>query len=157
MRRFAPFRRTLPVLALAAAAACATGRPAGAPAGGDDARQIEAQLHESTAAWNRGDLEGFLHPYLNGADVTFMGENVVRGYPAIRDFYRGSWFRTGAPTVNLAYRRIEVRPLGRDYALVLGQWVVTNKTTGQETRHGTFSLTWMRTPQGWRIIHDHSG
>jgi ketosteroid isomerase-like protein len=86
-----------------------------------------------------------------------MGNGVVRGYDAIRDFYRGSWFRTGAPTVNLAYRDIEMRPLGPNHALVLGKWMVTNKTTGQETRNGTFSLTWVRTSEGWRILHDHSG
>lgn len=148
MRRFAPLLLTL-------SAACATAQPA--PNRGTDAQQIEAILQESTVAWNHGDLEGFLHPYLNGPGVTFMGNDVVRGYGAIRDFYRGTWFRGGAPTVNLAYHDVEVRPLGRDYALVLGKWVVTNKETGQETRHGTFSLTWMRTPQGWRIIHDHSG
>jgi beta-aspartyl-peptidase (threonine type) len=156
MRRFAPFRRTLPLFALAAVAACATAQPGSRNAAADQ-QQIEAILRESTVAWNRGDLEGFLHPYLNGPDVTFMGDDVVRGYGAIRDFYRGSWFRNGAPTVNLAYRDIEVRPLGPNHALVLGKWVVSNKTTGQETRHGSFSLTWMRTPQGWRIIHDHSG
>jgi uncharacterized protein (TIGR02246 family) len=156
MARFAPFRRTLPVLVLAAAAACATGHPASVPANpSDDARQITAELQESTVAWNRGDLEAFLHPYAPNA--TFMGEDVVRGYDAIRAFYRGSWFRTGAPTVNLAYHSIEVRPLGPNHALSLGKWVVTNKTTGQEARHGQFSLTWERTPAGWRIIHDHSG
>ncbi|MFL5384996.1 MAG: YybH family protein [Longimicrobiaceae bacterium] len=150
MLRFAPLLLTLSI------AACATARPAAAPAGAADPRQIEAILRESTVAWNRGDLEGFLRPYLHGPNVTFMGNDVVRGFDAIREFYRGSWFRTGAPTVNLAYRGIEVRPLGRDYALVLGKWAVMDKNTGQETRHGDFSLTWMRTPEGWRIIHDHS-
>jgi len=153
MRRFAPYRRALPLLALAAVAACATG----ARSSGSDQQQIEAILQESAAAWNRGDLDGFMRPYLTGPDATFMAADVVRGYDAIRDFYRGSWFRGGAPTVNLAYRGIEMRPLGPNHALVLGKWFVSDKTTGQETRHGTFSLTWVRTPQGWRILHDHSG
>jgi uncharacterized protein (TIGR02246 family) len=156
MRRFAPFRRTLPLLALAAVAGCATVHTA-AQYGAADKEQIEAILHESAAAWNRGDLDGFMRPYLTGSGATFMGDDVVRGYDAIRDFYRGSWFRGGAPTVNLAYRDIEVRPLGPNYALVLGKWFVSDKTTGQETRHGTFSLTWVRTREGWRILHDHSG
>jgi uncharacterized protein (TIGR02246 family) len=156
MPRLPLIRRTLPLLALVAAA-CATAPPAAAPAGAADQQQIEAMLHESARAWNRGDLEGFMHPYLPGPGATFMGTDVVRGYDAIRDFYRGTWFRGGAPTVNLAYRGIEMRPLGPNYALVLGKWFVSDKSTGQETRHGTFSLTWMRTPDGWRIIHDHSG
>jgi uncharacterized protein (TIGR02246 family) len=155
MRRFV-FRRTLPLLALVAAG-CATAHTAGPGSAAADQQQIGAILHESAAAWNRGDLDGFMRPYLTGSGATFMGDDVVRGYDAIRDFYRGSWFRNGAPTVNLAYRNIEMRPLGPNYALVLGKWFVSNKTTGQETRHGIFSLTWMRTPDGWRIIHDHSG
>jgi len=47
-----------------------------------------------------------------------------------------------------------VRPLGRDFALVVGHWTVTGMANGD--RSGIFSLTWQRRPEGWRIIHDHS-
>jgi uncharacterized protein (TIGR02246 family) len=147
--------RTTSVLLALLVAGC-TPRPAAAPAPDPAAaREIIAILQESTVAWNRGDLEGFLRPY--APDATFVGADVVHGYAAIREFYRGSWFRGGAPSVNLAYRDIDVRPTGPNSALVVGHWVVSNKTTGEETRHGIFSLTWMRTPAGWRIVHDHSG
>jgi len=152
--RFTPMRRASAVLLMAAAAACATAHPAPQPGGGDQ-RAIEAVLQESAQAWNRGDLDGFLLPYLNAPTTTYIARDVVRGVPAIRESYAGSWFRGGRPAGELAYSGIEVRPLGRDYALVIGHWTVTNRETRQ-ARSGIFSLTFQRTPQGWRIIHDHS-
>lgn len=161
MHRFVPARRALAIVAMASAAGCATAQtsPAPAPApsaAGSPAAEIEQVLQASAQAWNRGDLDGFLLPYLNSDQTTFVGRDVVHGVPAIRETYLGSWWRGGRPTLNLAYNRIDVRPLGGDYALAVGHWVVTDKTTGQETRTGIFSLTMVRTPQGWRIIHDHS-
>lgn len=156
MPRFIPLPRALAVVCLAAAAGCATAQPASIAGGDNRAAEITQVLETMAQAWNRGDLNGFLLPYLDSPQTTYMTTEVVHGVPAIRQFYMGSWWRSGTPTLNLAFRGIEVRPLGRDYALALGHWVVTNKTTGQETRTGIFSLTMMRTPQGWRIIHDHS-
>jgi uncharacterized protein (TIGR02246 family) len=154
MPRTIPLRRTLAVLLLAGAAACATAQPAPQAGGGDDARQIEAVLQESARAWNRGDLDGFLLPYLDSPQTTYIARDVVRGVPAIRESYATSWFRGGTPAGQLGYDRIETRMLGRDYALAVGHWTVTRAS--QPPLGGIFSLTFMRTPQGWRIIHDHS-
>jgi beta-aspartyl-peptidase (threonine type) len=153
MHRITPLRRTFVMVLLAGAAACATAQPS-PRAGGSPQREIEAVLQESARAWNRGDLDGFLLPYLNSPQTTYIARDVIRGVPAIRESYATSWFRGGAPAGQLAYDRIEARPLGRDYALVLGHWTVTR--ANQQPLGGIFSLTFMRTPQGWRIIHDHS-
>jgi beta-aspartyl-peptidase (threonine type) len=147
-------RRACAVLLTAAVAACATGHPA-PMAGGNDEQAIISVLQESANAWNRGDLDGFLLPYLDSPQTTYIERDVVRGVPAIRASYAGSWFRNGRPAGELAYSGIEVRPLGRDYALVVGHFAVTNRTT-QQVQRGIFSLTFARSPQGWRIIHDHS-
>jgi uncharacterized protein (TIGR02246 family) len=158
MLRSIPARRAFAAFAIAAATACATTPPGGAPAPaeGSDAAAIRQVLEASAQAWNRGDMDGFLLPYLDSPQTTFMGSDVVRGKDAIRQFYQGTWWRNGTPAGVLTYRAIEVRPLGRDYALSTGHWMTSNRTTGQQSRTGIFSLTWMRTPQGWRIIHDHS-
>lgn len=153
MHRTTLLRRTFVMVLLAGAAACATAQPA-PQAGGNPQREIEAVLQESAGAWNRGDLDGFLLPYLNSPQTTYIARDVIRGVPAIRESYATSWFRGGAPAGRLSYDRIEARPLGRDYALVLGHWTVTR--ANQQPLSGIFSLTFMRTPQGWRIIHDHS-
>jgi uncharacterized protein (TIGR02246 family) len=149
------FRRLSPLLLLALSTACATAPPPGSTSAAAD-QDIIDQLQTSAQAWNDGDLEGFLHPYSQGEEATFVGQEVVHGYAAIRDFYRGSWWRGGRPTVRLAYRDIVVRRTGPASALVVGHWVVSDPATGQESRHGIFSLTWMRTSDGWRIVHDHS-
>jgi len=47
-----------------------------------------------------------------------------------------------------------MRMLGRDDALVTGEFVLTG--AGHADRTGWFTTVWTRTPQGWRMIHDHS-
>ncbi|HEU0051929.1 MAG TPA: DUF4440 domain-containing protein, partial [Longimicrobium sp.] len=117
--------------------------------------EITALMQASADGWNRGSLDEFMVPYLDSPTITYItGPGVARGKTAIRDFYAGSWFRGGQPAGRLSYRDIEARPLGRDFALVVGGWTVT-RADGREQK-GIFSLTMQRTPEGWRIIHDHS-
>jgi uncharacterized protein (TIGR02246 family) len=155
MHRFAAVRRTAALLS-AVVLFAAVPAAAQSTSGGDPAADINAVLQASAQAWNRGDLDQFLLPYLDAPTTTFIAGRVVRGVPAIRQTYATSWFRSGAPTQNLAYRDIEVRPLGPGFALAVGHFVLINKTTGAEEQSGIFSLTMQQTPQGWRIIHDHS-
>ncbi|HET6762338.1 MAG TPA: nuclear transport factor 2 family protein [Longimicrobiaceae bacterium] len=150
-----PLVRFLAVAALLALPACSVAvRRAPQPSADRDA--IIRALEASTAEWRSGNLDGFLAVY--GADATYVGgSGLVHGKPAIRDRYANSYFRPGAaPPGNLSYRDIEVRPLGDDFALVVGRWVVTDRATAAQTATGWFSLTMERQPDGWRIIHDHS-
>ena len=152
-----PSARAALLVVAAALAACAA--PASAPSPvGDDGRaaRITALLLESAEEWNRGSLDGFLLPYLDSPATTFVGSSgLVRGKEAIRAQYGGSWFRGGQPAGTLAFRDVEVRPLGPAHALAVGRWSVTNRASGAQ-QSGTFSLVLERTPEGWRIVHDHS-
>ena len=158
-----PISRTLPTMrallcaSLLALSACVSAGVAARSGQPDDAQRIIAMMQESTNQWNRGSLEGFLLPYDEAADITFVGSTgLVRGKDAVREKYRASYFRTGAPEGNLAFRDMEVRPLGPDHALAVGRYVVTERASGRETATGLFSLVLRRTAQGWRIMHDHS-
>jgi ketosteroid isomerase-like protein len=160
-----PLPRLLPALAaLLVLGACAPSAlpPAAAPTPipptTSPAAEIIPMMSASTEAWNRGDLDGFLLPYLDSPALTFVGRNgLVHGKQALREIYRASYWKDGAhPASTLAFRDFEVRPLGANYALAVGRFVLTDRTSGQQTSTGLFSLTMMRTPEGWRIIHDHS-
>jgi ketosteroid isomerase-like protein len=41
-----------------------------------------------------------------------------------------------------------------DHALITGRFTLSGG--GKDEQTGRFTLIWMRTPAGWRIVHDHS-
>src|SRR5947209_20489038 len=49
----------------------------------DPEQAVRAVLDAQVAAWNRGDLEGFMAGYWQSPDLTFFsGDKVTRGWPA---------------------------------------------------------------------------
>lgn len=135
--------------------------PASTMGGSASPSAVEAQvtelLQESAEAWNAGDLDGFLLPYAEGAATTFVGsKGLLRSKEAIRATYQQSYFNEGTPRALLDFRDVEVRALGSENALAVGRYLLRSRDTGGPVAEGIFSLTLLRTPQGWRIIHDHS-
>lgn len=133
-------------------------RAAGAGTAGAGAQaKIVDLLQASAQSWNQGDLDGFLLPYAEGEGTTFVGSRgLLRGMEAIRSTYQQSYFSGGAPASLLDFRDIEVRPLGPDNALAVGRYLLRSRDTGAQVAEGIFSLVLTRTPEGWRIVHDHS-
>ena len=131
------------------AVACMPRRTSEAPR---DAALIRAELDSTAAAWNRGQLAGYMAAYVDSA--TAMGRNgLEHGRGAIeRMMLRGFW-KDGPPAQRLQYRSVVVRPLGADHALVTGQFVLTG--AGRPDVSGWFTTVWIRTGAGWRMMHDH--
>ena len=141
-------------LFLAIATACASA--GGAAGGGGAVAEITRVLELSTDAWNTGDLAGFLEPYLDSPTTTYVGSSgITRGKAAIEAAYRASYWRAGPPAQKLRFVGIEVRELGDGTALAVGRYQLYEGTS-PPTAEGIFSLVMTRTPDGWRIIHDHS-
>jgi uncharacterized protein (TIGR02246 family) len=118
-----------------------------------DAAAIKAVFDTTTAGWNRGELALYLSAYTDSA--TAMGSNgPERGVNAIGDQMRAGYWKTGRPAQALHYEHLEIRPLGPDQALATGQYVLSGG--GRPDRTGWFTTIWLRTPAGWRMVHDHS-
>src|SRR5690349_1640789 len=50
---------------------------------------ISAVLHAQVAAWNKGDLKGFMNGYWNSPDLVFAsGEQETRGWEPVYNRYR---------------------------------------------------------------------
>jgi uncharacterized protein (TIGR02246 family) len=122
-----------------------------------DARKDEAQIRavlESTAAgWNEGNLEKYLAAYTETA-TEMLSDGPKGGRSVIEQTMRNGFWKTGRPLQNLRYEHIEVRMLGKNNALVTGQFILSGG--GRPDRSGWFTTVWERTKEGWRMIHDHS-
>ena len=51
---------------------------------------------------------------------------------------------------------IEDRPLGTDYALVTGRFMLTRTQADGGNAGGIFTLLFHRSASGWRIAYDHT-
>ena len=108
------------------------------------------------AAWNRGDLDGYLSGYEHAATTLFVGATqVYRGWDAIAAMYRkGHPDRARMGIVRFA--NLEVRPLGESYAVVVGRWSLERTKEAGGNAGGLFTLTLHKSAAGWRITVDHT-
>lgn len=119
---------------------------------GPDGAALVASLQATAEMWNRGDLDGFMAPYAEAA--TYMTPAGLIGVDAMRARYLAKYFTGARPDQQLRFDQLEVRAVGTDHALMTGRYTLAGGGTPDQT--GRFSLVWMRTPTGWRILHDHS-
>jgi uncharacterized protein (TIGR02246 family) len=115
---------------------------------------VEDMLQMSAAAWNRGDIDGFLDAYADAPSTSFMTPTgPVQGLAAIRTVY-ASAFGAGAARDSLRFEALRVRTISPLMAVVTGRYVL--ERTGSITSNGWFTLVLRRMGEGWRIVHDHS-
>ena len=118
-----------------------------------DRAAIQAVLTAQQNAWNQGDVERFLDGYWHSPELTFSGSSgVSRGWDGVLARYQKT-YPDRAAMGHLDFSHLEFRFLGRDAALVLGQWHLQRE---KGDVGGVFSLVWQRFPEGWKIIHDHT-
>lgn len=120
---------------------------------GTPEEQIRAVLDSTAEGWNRGDLAQYLAAYTESA-TEMLSDGPRGGVEVIEQTMRNGFWKTGRPLQQLRYEHVVVRMLGKDNALVTGQFVLTGG--GRPDRTGWFTTVWTRTRQGWRMIHDHS-
>jgi beta-aspartyl-peptidase (threonine type) len=146
----------LPVLLavpLSFLAACAS--PHG-DRGRDQTMAIEAVVRAQEAAWNRGDLDGYMSAgYLKSPELTFFSSGgASRGYDTVLEYFHKKYREENKEMGRLSFSDLESINYGDDTALVRGRWrldFIDKTDTG-----GLFSLILRRTPEGWRIVHDHT-
>jgi ketosteroid isomerase-like protein len=119
----------------------------------DDEAAIRALLAGQAAAWNRGDIDGFMQGYWNDPGLRFAsGDSVTYGWAAANQRYHAH-YPDAAAMGTLQFSELQVEPVGPDAALVFGRWALQRSA---DRPHGLFSLLLRRTGQGWKITRDHT-
>jgi uncharacterized protein (TIGR02246 family) len=125
------------------------------PAMGQADADIRMVLTQQVEAWNRGDVEAFMHGYNDSPDTTFIGKTVAHGYRPILERYKKA-YATRDAMGTLDFSDLEVRMLGTDHAVVHGKYHLARTAAGGGEASGLFSLVFEKTAQGWKIILDHT-
>lgn len=142
-------RNALLLLALLTAAGCMSPKLITQNA----TQATEEILTKQQLSWNRGDLNGFMEGYWKNDSLQFIGRNgVTYGWEKTLQNYRTSYPSPEAMG-KLTYDILSVKTLHSDLAYVTGRWKL-DRSAGNLNGH--FTLLLRRTPEGWRIISDHS-
>ncbi len=117
--------------------------------------QIRAVLDQQVAAWNRGDIPGYMEGYDKSPSTTFVSKTVTKGHAEVLARYLKS-YSTPAKMGTLKFSELEVRPLDADYAIVIGRFHLDRKTESGGESSGIFTLLFHKSSHGWKIILDHT-
>ena len=122
-------------------------------AAADATSEIRAVMDGQVAAWNSGDIDGYMDGYVRSDKLEFVSDGkITRGWQTVRDRYHrkyGSREKMGT----LAFSDIKVSSLNANTAVVQGRWSLRRKA---DQPHGSFVLIFRRTSSGWRIVHDET-
>lgn len=118
-----------------------------------DEAAIRRLLTLQTEAWNAGNIEAFMQTYWKSDSLMFIGKKgVVRGWQQTLDNYKKGYPDTAAMG-KLAFDILEVKPLSKEYAFVVGKWMLA-RSIGDVGGHYTLLLRKIRGQ--WKIVADHS-
>ena len=127
--------------------------PIGSVLAAEPAAEIRAVMNAQVAAWNRGDIDGFMEGYVRSDKLEFVsGGKITRGWQTVRDRYHKK-YRSRDEMGLLTFSDIKVSSLNANTAVVQGRWSLRRKA---DQPHGSFVLVFRHQPQGWRIVHDET-
>jgi beta-aspartyl-peptidase (threonine type) len=125
-----------------------------ADAGKEVDEAVRDVLKLQAAAWNKGDLEGFMQGYWHSPKLSFSsGGDITRGWDATLERYKKRYRSEGAEMGKLTFSELEIEPIGAGAALVRGRWQLVRS---KDKPGGVFTLIFRKMPEGWRIVHDHT-
>ena len=116
-------------------------------------KEIRKLLEDQVAAWNSGDIEGYMKGYWNSDSTVFnSGGSLTKGYREVMSRYKKS-YSTREKMGTLQFRDLVVRPLSPNAAVAMGVWELTRSA---DKPWGRFTLIVEKKPEGWRVTHDHT-
>ena len=117
------------------------------------AREILQVMDAQVAAWNAGDIDGFMRGYWKSEKLVFVsGETVTKGWQPTIDRYKKK-YDSREKMGTLQFSDLEVNVLSKDAAAVLGSWALAR---AGDNPKGKFTLLFRKTKDGWKVVHDHT-
>lgn len=118
-------------------------------------KAIRKVLADQQAAWNQGDIPGFMDGYVRSEELRFASGGTYRfGWKVTLEKYKKGYPNAEAMG-KLTFSDLQVQVLSEKYAEVFGRWHL--KRGGKfEDISGLYTLLMQKTKAGWRVLHDHT-
>lgn len=116
-----------------------------------DENRIETVLMTQQAAWNAGDIDGFMDGYWVSPDLRFAsGGTVTTGWQATRDRYHAR-YSDRSIMGTLVFSDLDIAVLSSDAAIVHGAWALERDA---DRPSGLFTLVLREKEGEWVIVSD---
>ena len=110
-------------------------------------------FEEGCAAWNRGDLDGYLASYWDSEKTLWIsGGSLTRGKAAIEAAYKRRFSR-GQTMGKLSVAELEIDVLTPDDAIAIGRWILDLEGTLSQ---GFFTVQLRKIEGAWLFVCDHA-
>lgn len=112
-------------------------------------------LDDQVAAWNRGDIPGFMAGYVRDESLRFAsGGAVRRGWQETLQRYQ-TRYDSREKMGMLTFRDLEFLVINEDFVEVFGRFELKrSEAVGNST--GLFTLLMQREGDQWLVLHDHT-
>ncbi len=116
-------------------------------------KEIQKVMSDQATAWNNGDLEGYMNGYWKNDSLTFIGsKGVTYGWDnTLKNYKKG--YPTKEKMGHLSFSDVTIKPLGKNFALVIGKWKLTRE---KDEPKGIYTLIFQKIKKDWKIISDHT-
>ena len=133
---------------------CQTARKAPQTAAGPAQRAIVQVLTTQTAAWNRGDIPGFMQGYWHSDSLVFLGrKGPTYGWqPTLANYEKN--YPDAAAMGQLDFSGLRVSLLAPGAAQVVGHWHLARPAAGDV--QGSFLLVLREIDGKWLVVADHT-
>lgn len=121
-----------------------------APAIAQDKATIEKLNDAWTAAFNKGDAAAVAAMYTEDAFVLPPGAEMVKGRPAIEDFWRQAAKQMGDAKLTT----VDVLPLGPEAAREIGTVSLKTKSQPPQEIVGKYAVVWRKAGGDWKLATD---
>ena len=114
---------------------------------------VRKVLQDQTAAWNKGDIEGYMQGYWNSDSLLFIGKNGPKyGFKSTLENYKKSYPDTAAMG-KLNLEVLQMKRLSVQYFFVVGRWQLQRSIGNLD---GSYTLLLKKIKKNWVIVADHS-
>ncbi|GAB4093270.1 YybH family protein [Flaviaesturariibacter terrae] len=118
-----------------------------------DEAAVRAVLDRQVAAWNRGDIPGFMEGYWKSDSLMFIGKSGIQwGWQKTLANYQKGYPDT-ATMGQLSFELLQLRRLSKEYYFVVGKWHLA-RSKGDVGGH--YDLLFRKVKGRWVIVSDHT-